>query len=307
MNSHDKKGLVIFLGESFRTGGQLTKIRGLPESRENQFLACQSHIRFIEHIKREHGMNLSVYIGTYSTPYTNDLLDIYKESLIGHRIYPELVGINNLFKDACKAIKNKNQYSFILYIRIDLYLKDMFFNVFNPRSNSIQFPCVCWYKHSMINLYPRVNDLIIQIPRKYYIYLRKLFISHDTWYIFAKSTTLTNKDFNVMINTYHDSDSAKDMNPLYYIVNRPKSTTFHSEGYTFDKTNFYLINKDLIIMLIIMLIIISIIILYLVYYVRYNNLYIFLILMITLLYILWFYRYTINRFCYNFIDWFIYG
>lgn len=63
MNSHDK-GLVIFLGESFRTGGQLTNIRGLPESRENQFLACQSHIRFIEHIKRETVLNQQLSIVT---------------------------------------------------------------------------------------------------------------------------------------------------------------------------------------------------------------------------------------------------
>ena len=31
------------------------------------------------------------------------------------------------------------------------------------------------------------------------------------------------------------SDSAKDFNPLYYLVNRPESTVFHSAGYLFNK------------------------------------------------------------------------
>jgi hypothetical protein len=42
-----------------------------------------------------------------------------------------------------------------------------------------------------------------------------------------------------MINTYHDSDSEKDFNPLYYIVNRAQSTVWHSEGLLFDKMSGY--------------------------------------------------------------------
>lgn len=233
-----KKGLVIFLGESFRKGSQNTRVRGLPESRENQILACKSHLRFIEHVKRQHGMDLSVYIGTYSTPYTNDLLDIYKDRIVGHKIYDNLIGTNNLFQNACNEIQDKDQYSFILYLRIDLCLKDEFFNVFNPRAKTIHFPTICWLKFNKVNSYPRVNDMMFQIPRKYYIYLPKLIISHDTWYILVTSTDLTNEDLDVMITTYHDSDSEKDRNPLYYIVNRPESITFHSEGHTFDKNKF---------------------------------------------------------------------
>ena len=41
-----------------------------------------------------------------------------------------------------------------------------------------------------------------------------------------------------MIHTYHDSDSYKDYNPLYYIVNRPESKETHSNGYIFDKMRF---------------------------------------------------------------------
>ena len=41
----------------------------------------------------------------------------------------------------------------------------------------------------------------------------------------------------MMLNTYHDSDSAKDFNPIYYIVNRNVKNT-HRTKEIFDKYNF---------------------------------------------------------------------
>ena len=50
-----------------------------------------------------------------------------------------------------------------------------------------------------------------------------------------QKTDLTYKDIDTMIHTYHDSDSFKDYNPLYYIVNRQQTDIDHSKGYIFDK------------------------------------------------------------------------
>ena len=52
-----------------------------------------------------------------------------------------------------------------------------------------------------------------------------------------KNTDLTYDDLDTMINTYHDSDSSKDYNPLYYIVNRPENIIWHREGHIFNKHN----------------------------------------------------------------------
>ena len=52
-----------------------------------------------------------------------------------------------------------------------------------------------------------------------------------------KNTDLTYEDLGTIINTYHDSDSSKDYNPLYYIVNRPENIIWHSEGDIFNKHN----------------------------------------------------------------------
>ena len=63
-------------------------------------------------------------------------------------------------------------------------------------------------------------------------------ICHDTWCDLINTTDLTYNDLDTMINTYHDSDSFKDYNPLYYIVNRPESKIWHSKGHIFNKYNF---------------------------------------------------------------------
>ena len=75
------------------------------------------------------------------------------------------------------------------------------------------------------------------IPKKYYNYIKNVIIEHELWYILIETTNLTYHDLDTMINTFHDSDSFKDYNPLYKIVNREETTIIHSEGYIFDKFN----------------------------------------------------------------------
>ncbi len=38
-------------------------------------------------------------------------------------------------------------------------------------------------------------------------------------------------DVSFILDTYHDSDSQKDINPIYRISNRPESDIWYSEGY----------------------------------------------------------------------------
>jgi len=80
--------------------------------------------------------------------------------------------------------------------------------------------------------------MLLFIPNKYFKYINNIRIGHESWYILVKNTDLTYNDLDTIIHTYHDSDSYKDYNPLYYIVNRPESTIFHSHGEIFNKYNF---------------------------------------------------------------------
>jgi hypothetical protein len=65
--------------------------------------------------------------------------------------------------------------------------------------------------------------------------MNKFVIGHGLWKHLIKNTNLTYNDMDTMIRTYHDSDSFKDYNPLYYMVNREQSQTFHSQGCIFNK------------------------------------------------------------------------
>ena len=232
-------GLILFLGESFRLGGQGNRNRGTNESYDEQMQACKSHTLFIEHVITKFNMeSVSVYISSYTTQFDNDLLSNYNKYLIGNTLHSNVIGLTSLFHDSINKIKDIEKYDFILYLRIDLFLKEHFIETLNPTINMILFPTICWARDCKTGSNPRVNDMLLFVPKKYYTYINKIQICHETWDILMNQTDLTYNDLDTIIHTYHDSDSFKDYNPLYYIVNRPESKVFHSEGRIFDKHNF---------------------------------------------------------------------
>lgn len=232
-------GLILFLGESFRLGTQFTRNRGSPESYDEQIKACKSHIDFIENNITKFNMeSISVFIASYTTQFDNQLLSIYEKYLIGNDLYPDCIGLNNLFHNSINKIENIEKYDFILFIRIDACLKTHFLNVFNPNINMILYPTIVWKHACRYENHPIINDAILFIPNKYYKYITNIDIGHFTWFYLMQTTDLTYDDMDTMIHTYHDSDSFKDYNPLYYIVNRPQTNILHSEGHIFDKYTF---------------------------------------------------------------------
>ena len=231
-------GLIIFIGESFRLGNQGTRNRGSIESYNDQINACNNHISFIDYIIEKFNLHIDIYIATYNTQFNQDLLLIYDKYLIGKDLYDNVIGLNNLFKNVINKINNIDNYDFILYIRIDLFLKDYFINIFNPNCDKILVPTICSIPNHKHKNNPRVNDMLLFIPKKYYKYINNIIICHENWHNLIKNTNLTNDDMDVMINTYHDSDSYKDWNPLYYIVNRYETNIFHSKEHFFNKYNF---------------------------------------------------------------------
>jgi hypothetical protein len=238
------KGLILLLGEAFRGGGQHSRLIGSPRSLNGQMAAAQSHIEFIKYLETKHFCNIRVYIGTYKTQYNDKLFDVYKNHIIGSDLYEHRIGYNNLLHNSIKNIGNIQGYDFLLIMRIDLCLKDRFINIFNPAWQTIRFPTIHWECLPCGN--PKTNDMIIFIPSKYYKYIEKILFrpgpnvgnvahGHFIWSDLVQNTDLTNKDLDAMIETFHDSDSKKETNPLYYIVNREICKTHLHPGFYFDK------------------------------------------------------------------------
>jgi hypothetical protein len=221
--------ILLLIGESFRTGEQGTRLRGEYNSVESQIEACKSHINFIHSFPQ---INWKIIIFTYTTSYDKKLKKIYSPYYSRFLEYP--IGYNNLFEMSKTYItESKLKYDFLFVSRIDLIFTPLFTKTFNPRWNTIRYPFICWKKDSISKkYYPRVSDTMIFIPKKYNLSL--ITLNHDSWYeLCVKGFAYS--DIDVMINTYHDSDSSKDYNPLYTIVNRNKTTNWCSPGERFDK------------------------------------------------------------------------
>ena len=228
--------LLILFGESFRLGGQFSRNIGSEESYKEQINASLSHIKFIESLKKNN-INMTVSINSYTTNFDNSLNDIYESVLVDSKYYENLIGQAKLIHNCIDSINNINNYDFILCMRIDLFLKDKFLEIFNPYNDKILFPSVCFKPLHKCGIHPRVNDTMMFIPKKYFNFIKKVELSHNTWADLIISHELSYEDLDMMLNTYHDSDSAKDFNPIYYIVNRNVHDT-HLCKEIFDKYNF---------------------------------------------------------------------
>ena len=244
MESKPKRGIFIMAGGSFRNGSQGNTRRGEEISYEQQINACQSHIKLFKHIKEKYNCDSDVVISTYNTQYNEDLFNTYGSHLVGKYTRDDEIGIKGLFQNGAKVV-DISSYDFLCYIRIDLFLKDKFIEIFNPTWNIIHYPFICWKKDSVENGKPRVCDLITYIPKRFFYVVPSMTVAHDEWLNFANNFNIDVDDMNVMINTYHDSDSEKDNNPLYYIVNRPETDKWDSEGEIFDKYHFTLTPRNL--------------------------------------------------------------
>jgi len=119
-------------------------------------------------------------------------------------------------------------------------VKDKFMEIFNPKSDSILFPSICFEPHHKVGIHPRVSDMMMYVPKKYIDYFKqhRVNLGHNTWYDLIERFNFNYTQLDMMLNTYHDSDSAKDYNPIYYIVNRPENS-IHTTKKVFDKEQFY--------------------------------------------------------------------
>jgi len=239
------RGLLVLLGESFRGGGQHCRLIGEAQSFDGQISALKSQMTLINYLEKKHTCSINVYIGTYTTKYNNDLIDMFKEHLINSDFYESRIGFNNLLHKSIKKIGNLKLYDFVLVLRIDLFLKNHFISIFDPKWQTIRFPTILWETLPCGN--PKINDMMIFIPSKYYNYIEKINFrsaprvtcasnGHFIWSDLVKTTDLTSSDLDAMIDTFHDSDSKKEFNPIYYIVNREINTIHKHPGYRFDKS-----------------------------------------------------------------------
>lgn len=230
------KGLFVLIGESFRSGGQYSRVRGIPSSFSEQKKACYSHTNLFNNLKAM-DIECHVFINTYSTPYTSEMLEWYRPWLQQANVQDHCIGYHELYVQSLDILGARiYQYDFVHFIRIDLYLKPYFISRFSA-SDRLRFSSICFLMNGYSKCsdgLPRAADMLAYVPKCLFWLLdrRVALLDHCAW-PHVRNAGVRDKDIDLYVHTYHDSDSQKDWNPLYYVVNRPQSTVWHSKGYEF--------------------------------------------------------------------------
>jgi len=237
-----KKGLVCYYGGAFRDGHNGSSKQDTEKGFDSQFYSTQSHIKLTSLIK-EKGFAVDTIINTYHSSFENDLSKWYEpyEILLNNlnKNIKSTSGRDNLISSAVKNIKNltPSDYDFILFIRIDLFLKPEFYKVLNIYSEKIQFLAHNFYQgHCGFTPQkdPEVVDLILFIPKKYFYMLDNKFkLNHNAWSYYKKEYLLKNDDMSFMTDLRFDSNTYLDYNPYYIISGRPENKVIHN----YEKTN----------------------------------------------------------------------
>lgn len=220
-------GLFCFVGESFRIGSFGSRVTATEESIPRQELATKSHLAFMSRLENQ--VNVKIKLVTYNTPLNDTLIKWYGKYETESLILSDLVGIAGLYEKVRELSLKENNIDFIFIIRIDLILKERILDVFNPKCDKILYPCVCWIQGSKTQYERRrhrVVDTMVFIPKK--LFNERVGLTHEVC-CFMSDDVYNNIDF--MIDTYHDSNSENDRNPLYVISGREETMKWHSEGY----------------------------------------------------------------------------
>ena len=231
-----KKLLLIIAGECFREGTQFSRLKDTDISVANQLKATESHLSFIEHLKKTYNITTDVQLISYASKYENILIDKYNEYNLRYKFYDTYHKDRTQLVNSDKIDKIEEEYDSILVIRPDMCLKPFFFDIFDPYSNRICYPTICFAGSHRVFDYPRISDTMMFIPK---IYFQKIYydiglkLYHEAIPDYI-NRGLSLNNFNLFIKTLHDSDSAKDYNPLYYFVSRPENKYWHSYGYCID-------------------------------------------------------------------------
>ena len=237
-----KKGLICYYGGAFRDGHNGSSRQDTEKGFDSQFYSTQSHMKLTELIKAK-GFEVDTIINTYHSTFENDLSKWYEPyKILLNKINKNIKstsGRDNLISGTIKNIKNltPTDYDFILFIRIDLFLKPEFYKVLNIYSEKIEFLAHNFYQgHCGFTPQkdPEVVDLILFIPKKYFYMLDDKFkLHHNVWSYYKKEYLLTDNDMAFMTDLRFDSNTYLDYNPYYIISGRPENKVVH----TYEKTN----------------------------------------------------------------------
>ena len=227
-----KTVLVVLNGESYRSGSQMTRTRGTGEYIKPQILASRSHIKLVNELKNK-GYNVDVCINSYKLNTKDDelLLKYYNancnvvKSILNDKNFGSE---HNFLKQLNKTIiPIMNNYDFIMYVRIDLYLKQYFFENLKLDENKI---IISHIDSNVVDLKTAkdmfVSHCLITISKKMYIAIEENMIGHNLRNFLLNKRHIKPNEIEFMVNTLHVCSTDLGWNPLYIQVGRKYSDKY---------------------------------------------------------------------------------
>jgi hypothetical protein len=245
-----RKGLFCFYGGSFRDKSEY--VYGVLDKNVcfyGQSLAVQSQINFLKYISNQRGeeIKIQVIIITYQTEFSHFFETWFSDFDPLVIIIQRPIGNFRLLNKICQII-SRYESDFYFLCRIDLVFKSSSIELITFPQDKVMCVSVCsvgsnyhfvsnlpnHVKHLQGNILPeeetrsRPNDTILYIPSKFLSEMieTKIRPHHD----FTLSVDYdVYKNVGYYLNTFHDSNSWGDRNPLYFICNRLETLLWQSE------------------------------------------------------------------------------
>lgn len=246
------KVLLILHGESFRSGGtRATRIRGTGDYYEKQRWASESHLKLIDVMEKNNFVDVII-----NTHYLNEeddqrLLDLYEgKNIIMSNFYKSIKndeGRDILIK--CYDIINNisDNYEHIIMVRIDLYLKEYFLNIFSLTDR-------IYFTHIDSNLAEKNGNFnvcydIMVFPKKFYsVFENKLVYNHTHSIKDSIKEHVGLENIDYFVYSLHICSTDLGWNPIYIQVDRKINNSYEVTGKGQKMINyFYDREKDIFI------------------------------------------------------------
>jgi hypothetical protein len=233
---NNKKCLIVYYGGSFREGNIGSTLSDTKYGYETQKHASITHAK-LKKVLNEKGYQSDILVNTRDTVYKKDLMNWYNPfNIILNNLPKDLHGKDLMIQNCIKNINklNKEEYNFILFIRIDLFLKPDFYKILDTESNKIMFMANNYDTNSCETKDkndPVIVDLFVFIPKKYYYILDNKFnLNHNSWTFYKKNYKLTNDDMTFMTKDVFDSNSFRENNKYYIMSSRKENKNVHNKN-----------------------------------------------------------------------------
>ena len=158
------RGLIITRGICFRNVTRGTLNYGDETTITSQKEATLSHRKLYHHLKNKYNLELIFHLDSPSTNYDHLLKEWLSDCNVTFNFVEEkdpsqLQNFNRIIKHFGTKIWF---YDFIIILRNDIFLKDLFIESIVPNDNVLRYPFVLWYRDRKVRFnLPKIPSQLI--------------------------------------------------------------------------------------------------------------------------------------------------